>query len=143
MPAPSIQELKKAVLNTGLEVYRTRGSELQLAERPRDNLIMDAGVALLTGETLRVRFVVRAQKADFQGEDDEALFARAASLGSGTLARGFAPVERRARALPDPGDPARTLDTWFEVVFERPVASLDEALTELPLLLRLDKAAVR
>ncbi len=104
---------------------------------------MDAGVALLTGDALRVRFVVRAQKADFQGEDDEELYHRASALGASALPRGFTPVERRARALPDPGDPSRTLDTWFEVIFERPLASLEEAMAELPLLLKLEKAASR
>lgn len=143
MPAPSIQELKKAIAQAGFEVYRTRGTEVQLAERPRDNLIMDAGVALFTGEPLRVRFTVRAQKADFQNEDDAALFQRAASLGAPALDRGFAVIEQRARDLPDPGDASKTLDTWYEVVFERSVGSVDEALSDLPFLLKLDKAATR
>lgn len=143
MPAPSIQELKKAILQAGFEVYRTRGLELQLAERPRDNLIMDAGVALLTGDALRLRLTVRAQKADFPGENDEALYKRASAQAAALLDRGFSQVEQRARPINDPGDPQKTLDTWFEVVFERLCDSVDQALTEIPPLLRLDKVASR
>ncbi len=143
MPAPSLQELKKALTQAGFEVYRARGSEVQLAERPRDNLIMDANVSVVATEPLRVRFVVRAQKADFASDSDEALYDRALALAESTRDRGFVEVERRARPLPDPGDPGRILDTWYEVVLERPVDTMAEAAAELPTLLKLEKAATR
>jgi hypothetical protein len=143
MPPPSVQELKKAILKGGFEVYRTRGSEIQLAERPRENLIMDAGISILHGDPLRLRVTVRAQKADFPGENDEALFERALALASPLLSRGFAEVERRARPLPDPGDPSHILDTWLEIFLERSLSESDDLLAELPPLLRLNKAAVR
>jgi hypothetical protein len=175
MPALTVQELKKAIQQAGLEVYRTRGNEVHLAERPRENLIMDAGVSVLlsvpsTDATpapppaatpapaappaapaagpdgaglARVRFIVRAQKADFNGEDDLQLFERARSLGSPVAGRGYVEVERRARAMPDPGDPSRVLDTWFEILFERHVQDVSELLDEARLLLKIEKAASR
>ncbi len=188
MPALTVQELKKAIQQAGLEVYRTRGNEVHLAERPRENLIMDAGVSVLlatpassgalpastdatptpptvisgapapapvalsaappgegdaTAGLARVRFVVRAQKADFNGEDDLQLFERARSLGSPVAGRGYVEVERRARTMPDPGDPSRVLDTWFEVLFERHVQDVPELLDEARLLLKIEKAASR
>jgi hypothetical protein len=188
MPALTVQELKKAIQQAGLEVYRTRGNEVHLAERPRENLIMDAGVSVLLaisapapsdatppppsvapaavsapasvptpapisapGSTAadgspglaRVRFIVRAQKADFHGEDDTQLFERARLLGSPVAGRGYVEVERRARAMPDPGDPSRVLDTWFEILFERHVQDVSEILDEARLLLTIEKAASR
>jgi len=144
MPAPSIQELKKTIVQAGFEVYRARGSEIQLAERPRDNLIMDAGLTILLEEPLRMRLVVRAQKADFPGESDDDLFRRASSLAASQVARGFAEAARRTRQLPDPGDPSHILDTWYEVIFERAFpGGITELLAELPALFRLDKAASR
>jgi hypothetical protein len=143
MPAPSIQELKKAITQAGFELYRTRGTEIQLAERPRDNLIMDAGISVLQGEPLRLRLTVRAQKADFPGESDDELYLRALAMAAPQRERGFAEVERRARQLPDPGDPAHILDTWFEVLLERSVQDTGELLAELPALFKLDKAASR
>lgn len=143
MPAPSLQELKKALTQAGFEVYRARGTEVQLAERPRDNLIMDANVSVVASEPLRVRLVVRAQKADFASDDDATLYQRALDLAAPAAARGYVEAERRARPLPDPGDPSRILDTWYEVVLERPADSVAEALGELPALLRLEKAATR
>jgi hypothetical protein len=184
MPALTVQELKKAIQQAGLEVYRTRGNEVHLAERPRENLIMDAGVSVLlavvpsettpappavasspsdpaptlapsagpasvnpddlTATSLaRVRFVVRAQKADFHGEDDAQLFERARSLGSPVAGRGYLEVEQRARVMPDPGDPSRVLDTWFEILFERHVQDVSELLDEARLLLKIEKAASR
>ena len=143
MPAPSLQELKKALTQAGFEVYRARGTEVQLAERPRANLIMDANVSIVLGEPFRVRLVLRAQKADFAGEDDESLYQRALTLGESTRERGFVEAERHPRPMPDPGDPTHILDVWYEVVLERSIETLDDVLAELPALLRLEKAAAR
>ncbi|MCS6898453.1 MAG: hypothetical protein RMJ98_01560 [Myxococcales bacterium] len=143
MPAPNLQELKKILVQAGFEVYRARGAEIQLAERPRDNLIMDAGITICLGEPLRIRLAFRAPKADFPGESDETLFHRASKLAATPIARGFTEAERRTRHLPDPSDPSRILDTWYEVFFERAFSGVDELLAELPVLLQLDKTASR
>ena len=143
MPALTVQELKKALQRAGFEVYRTRGDDVQLAERPRENLIMDAGITVATGEALRVRFVVRAQRADFQGDDDGRLFDRARALAAPGAARGYAEVGTSVRSMLDPGDPQRVLDTWFEVIFEKGAATLEEALDEVRFALTVEKAASR
>lgn len=46
MPFLSPAELKRALIREGFEIYRTAGSFVVLADRVRDNLIMDSGVAL-------------------------------------------------------------------------------------------------
>ena len=143
MPAPTVQEIKKALVQAGYEVYRARGDEIQLAERPRENLIMDAGVSLVASEPVKVRFVVRAQRADFPGEDEAALFERARGLGRACVDRGYVEFDTRARTLFDPGDSSRVLDTWYEVFFERPMSSLTEALDEVMVVLQFEKAATR
>ena len=43
----------------------------------------------------------------------------------------------------DPGDATATLDTWYEVAFERAVASEDELEHELRYVLALEKTAAR
>jgi hypothetical protein len=91
----TVQELKRALVSAGFEVYRTQGAEVHLAERPRENLIMDAGVSVVVDGPLRVRMVTRAQKNDFPGEDGERLTARARRQADAALARGFA--ERSVR----------------------------------------------
>ena len=55
---------KKVLIDAGFEVFRTRGEEIVIAERPRENLIMDSGVRLRLGDAsdpaLEVRVVLRA-----------------------------------------------------------------------------------
>jgi hypothetical protein len=43
----------------------------------------------------------------------------------------------------DPGDASKTLDTWYEVAFERAVADEDELMQELAYALALEKTASR
>lgn len=143
MASTTVQELKALLVRSGFELYRTRGEEIHLAERPRDNLIMDSGVSVHVGEALRIRFVVRAQRADFQGEDDPRLYDRARSVGAKGVARGFVESGARSRPLLDPGDANHVLDTWYEVTFDKEVSSVDQAIDELRFVLSLEKAAVR
>ncbi|HEY8086635.1 MAG TPA: hypothetical protein VIF09_02290, partial [Polyangiaceae bacterium] len=86
----STPRLKKALLDAGFEVFRTRGEEIVLAERPRENLIMDSGVRLrLSGDSsLEIRIVLRAQKADFPNEDEGHLFDRVRQLAAPALSGG-------------------------------------------------------
>src|SRR5436853_550872 len=51
----SVPEIKKALLASGFEVYRTRGNEVHSADRVRDNLIMDSGVSVRVGAGLAPR----------------------------------------------------------------------------------------
>ena len=139
MPSPSPRELKKTLIREGFEVYRTLDDCVVIAERVRDNLIMDSGVAATTGDHLAVRVVVRAQANDFPGEAPDQLLARARQLASALAGRGYDEVNSETVPIFDPGDRSKTLDTWYEVSLERSVSALDELVAELRFALKLDK----
>lgn len=143
MSKTTIIDIKRALAEAGLEVYRTRGEEVQIADRVRENLIMDSGVSLAVGPELRVRFVVRAQRSDFPADPIAELFARARALANDAQHRGFVENEARVSDLNDPGDPSRTLDTWYEVRFEKTVGDIEQALAETKFALSLEKAAAK
>ncbi len=134
-------EIRKALIAAGFELYRTRGDEVQVADRVRDNLIMDSGVSVKAKGSLTVKVVVRAQRSDFPSEGAATLFERARQLAAGAVSRGFVETATLTNPMQDPADPARTLDTWYEVCFEKPVASLEEAMTEVGFALKVEKLA--
>lgn len=141
MALPTVSELKKALLARGFEIYRTSADEVALAERVRDNLLMDGSVTACTGSELRVRVVLRAEASAFPGEAADELYARARRLSDAAAQRGYRETRARAVPIPDPGDRSRILDTWYEVSFERPVADLDELEQELRVALSMEKSA--
>lgn len=144
MPSLTLQELKKLLLSEGLEVYRTLGDRVVLADRVRDNLIMDSGVAAVVSDAgLAVRVVVRAQATDFQGETPDGLFAHARRIAAPGVAQGYAEVSTAVVPIHDPGDRARVLDTWYEVTFERAAADVDELIRELKQAVHWAKVATR
>jgi hypothetical protein len=136
-------ELKKTLVARGFEVYRTLGDQVVLADRVRENLIMDSGVAVRPGAALAVRFVVRAQASDFPAATADDLYQRARVYAADACGRGYAEVSVAEVPVRDPGDATATLDTWYEVAFERPVASDDELESELRYALALEKTVVR
>ena len=142
MPSPP-SALKKSLVREGFEIYRTSPNLILLADRVRDNLLMEAGVAAVEGETLAVRIVLRAHAIDFPGETPEGLFTRARALGDVIRKRGY--QELRAEAVPvlDPSDKARSLDTWYEVSYELPVADETALFNELRFALGVRKTVDR
>src|SRR5262249_30626159 len=118
---PTAVEIKKALREAGLEIYLTRGDVVFLADRVRENLLMDAGtyvrvrqVTPVSGEavgTVQVGFVVRAQRNDFPNESEEHLFVRARALAAPAVATGYGEILAEVRKVLDPGDGQRTLDT--------------------------------
>lgn len=139
MPVPTPIELKKLLMAAGLEVFRVQGNRVHLAERVRENLIMDGGVAAVAAEPLAVRLTVRAQASHFPGEAAEQLFSRARELAVPAGAEGYAEVDTTVVTINDPGGGTTTLDTWYEVVFEKPVSEKD-LVRELRYALGLEKA---
>jgi hypothetical protein len=131
--------LKKSLIAEGFEIYRTSPNWVALADRVRDNLLMDAGVVAMDGENLGVRVVLRARAGDFPGETPDCLFERARALGEDLRRKGYREVSAEAVPLPDPGDRSRTLDTWYEVSLERPVADESELFAELRYALSVPK----
>jgi hypothetical protein len=141
--SPSLAEIKKALIAAGFELYRTRGDEVHVADRVRDNLIMDSGVSIRSETPLSVRVVVRAQHSDFPGDSINALFDRARATATAVVARGYMETQALASPMHDPVDPNRTLDTWYEVSYEKKVGTIDEAMVEVAFALQLEKTARR
>jgi hypothetical protein len=137
------QNLKKALVADGFEVYRTSPSLIVLADRVRDNLLMDSGVAVVHGEPLVVRVTLRARAAEFPGDGEQVLFERARALAEPMKARGYAEVSYHAAPVTDPGDPSRTIDTWYEVAYEHALSDESELNAELRFALSLAKTAER
>jgi hypothetical protein len=137
------QQLKKALIQANLEVYRTLGDEIVLADRPRENLILDSGVRVRTplNGTFRLRLVVRAEQSAFSGDEPERLFERARELSVSAVEHGFCELGTQVTPMKDPADPERTLDTFYEVIYTREAATLDEACAEARFALTLEKSA--
>jgi hypothetical protein len=133
------QQLKKALSDAGFLVFRTQGADVILAERVRDNLIMDSGVRVRASEPLQVRVVLKAQRADFPHEDEALLFQRVRTLAAVALTAGFAEVDASVVPVMDPSDAQRTLDTFYEVVLAREADGLDTALEGVRFALTLEK----
>ena len=140
---PSIQELKRQLIAAGLEIYRTRPDAVHLAERPRDNQILDAGISVrptTPDGSFEVRVVMRAQKCDFPRDPVETMYERVREIAADELvARGFTEIESREQQMLDPGDKAKTLDVWYELVFSRVVPDFDAAVAEAKRVLVLEK----
>lgn len=136
------QQLKKALVASGFEVFRTLPEEVVLAERVRENLILDSGVrvAPLEDGKVQVRLVLRAQKGDFPNEDDTALFERVRRLAEPAVAKGFLETSTAVTAVKDPADASRTLDTFYEVNLSHDVATVEDAVAVLKFALTLEKA---
>lgn len=133
--------LKKALQAEGLEIYRTRENEVVLAERVRENLILDSGVRVRAGTPPEVFVVFRAERHDFPGEADNAVFDHAALLGGAAAKEGFAELARNAVPMTDPGDPERVLDTFYEVTFRAAADDYDGAVRLARFALGLERTA--
>jgi hypothetical protein len=144
-PPNSSSRIKKVLLDAGFEVFRARGEEIVIAERPRENLIMDSGVRLRLGDAsnpaLEVRVILRAQKADFPTEDETQLFERVRRLAASSLSDGFVEAASAVTRVPDPGDSEQTLDMHYEITYSKRAARLEEAMAELRLALGIEKRA--
>lgn len=114
-----------------------RGDEVMLAERPRENLILDSLVSLKCGPPLTVRAVFRAQKSSFQHDDAAQLFRRVRCLAS--VAIGF--EERVAYVVPvnDPGDASHLLDEFYDVLVVAEARSPEAAIELVRQALGFDK----
>ncbi|MGA2447682.1 MAG: hypothetical protein ABTD50_03285 [Polyangiaceae bacterium] len=142
MSAPdlvSVDGIRRELVAAGLEVFRSRGDEIALAERPRENLIMDSGVVLRVGEPLEVRVAFYVQKVDFPNDDQERLFEHARRKAAPARSEGFVEVTTSVTSVPDPGNHLRTLDTFYSVVYAKESAAVGDAIRLLKRALSFDK----
>ena len=129
-------EIRKALLAAGFELYRTQGDQVHVADRVRDNLIMDSGVSVSTA--LSVKFVVRSQRSDFPNDAATNLFERARAL---VQPRWLA--VHRTRTVTKPARPLRPSAPLhlYEVSFEKAVTTLEEPMSEVGFALGIEKPA--
>lgn len=151
---PSIvQELKRALIAAGFEIYRTRSDAVHLAERPRDNQMLDAGVSIRPGSTkvstlaevpyFEVFAVVRCQRSDFINETAEQLYQRVREfVRADLLARQYVEIEIREQPMLDPGNTSRVLDVWYEISFSRRVESFERMIAEVRFALSIEKCVL-
>ena len=100
-------------------MFRTLGHRLVLADRVRDNLIMDSGVSVDCRPPHRVRVVVRARACDYPDENAEQLFSRARELARSALGDTYQEVESDVVHVDDPSGSEDVLDIWYQVSFEK------------------------
>lgn len=132
MPVTDPAELKRQLRAAGFEIYRTAENQIQLAERVRDNLIMDSGVAAeISGAAFAIRVTVRAQASHYPGADEGQLWSHARQLAQVFVDDGFEEQGSRSEPVPDPSDPDKHLDTSHEVLLSRAVDSLEALCDQL------------
>lgn len=140
-------DIKRALREAGIEIYRAKENAVHVAERVRENLILDSGVRIVleaaVEHRLAVTFVAEAPRSQFPGDEGETLFERARRLGSGAVDRGFVEASTRVTPVEDPSDAARVLDERFQVAFTKRVASLEAALEEVRFALSLPRSVER
>lgn len=139
-----LKELKKRLAAEGFQVFRTQQAEIVLADRVRDNLIMDSGVRVLMepqGRGYLVRCVLRSQRSDHPADTDEDGLSRARELSGALCQSGYCEVEERISRLADPNAPGSDLDVWRELVLQKQVPDWAGLVAEVRHVLSLPKLA--
>lgn len=121
------QELKKSLVQAGFEVYRTTPAGIVLAERVRENQIMDAGIRVSVEEPHEIQVRFRAEKHVFPGMDDAAVFAHITELTASAVATGFREARREVVPQMSPSDREVQLDTFLEIYLVQTAPSFEAA----------------
>jgi hypothetical protein len=138
----NLAEIKRALQKAGFEVFQIRGDVVHVAERPRENLIMDSAIRIVATRAA-VGFIVRAPRSEFPDESDDELFARARASAGKAIDRGYREIAAYITRVPAPGHPETTLDTWCEVSFEKAAQDIDSAVDEVRFACTLERALQR
>jgi hypothetical protein len=138
----TLESVRGALLEAGLEVFRVQEESVHLAERVRSHL-MDAGVRVRCSLELGVEVTVRVQSSDFPSADPSELFERVReAVGANASSRGFRETDARPREIRDPVDATRLLDVWYELTFSKR-ADPQSLLDDVRWALRLPKCVER
>ncbi len=121
-------QLKKKLRESGFDVYRTLSDRVILAERIRDNLIMESGVAALIGAEFTIEVTISAQRSHFPGSDKLELQRQTDLMAQPFLKHGYEAFETLEEPLMDPSDPQRQLDTRCQLKLSKKVGEF----TQLP-----------
>ena len=146
-------DLKKALRSEGFVIYRTLGEQIALAERVRENLILDSGVRIKAvgapseGDaaaaqgpvTFEVSVTFRAEKNAFPGIREAVIYTHMAQGSERATELGFREITRGARAITDPVDPAVTLDTFYELIMVKDAVDFPEAVSLARFALGIDR----
>lgn len=144
MPDQDLLELKRRLQAEGFEIYRTKEGHVSLAERVRDNLILDSGIAASSapgGSAYSLRLVLRAQTSHFPGYPDDAVLVQARTLAEPFLKQGYTEETTRRSDMTDPSDPSHVLDTVHEVVLRRDPADWTELVAQIRAAFTLPRAS--
>ncbi|MDB4932147.1 MAG: hypothetical protein JWM10_4631 [Myxococcaceae bacterium] len=135
-----VKELKRALVATGLEVFRVRGNEVHLAERQNLHL-MEARVQVAGGGSPAVTVVLHAQRSDAPKMDPASLLDVVRERAAGLRSDGYEEVDARPREICSVNDGA-VLDVWYEVTLRRGVSSLDEAVSEAQRVISVERYVI-
>lgn len=135
-----VDDLKRLVRNAGYQVYGTQGQKVQLAERVRDNLILDSGICVSL-DPLSIIVTVRAQMIHFSGQPVERAREFADELSAAFLPLGYTRESSETVVIPDPNHEGAILETVCEVELHKNVASPDSIASEIQLALNLPRSS--
>ena len=142
MGSADLQKLKEELVRAGLEIYRTRPQEIQVAERVRLH-IMDSGIRVRVGPSISVVFTARSQRSDFPSHQPDELFGKVREIvGKDALSRGYHEEGHQSVDVRDPVDADRILDTWHEVTYAKDADAAD-VVDEVRWALAIDKFVTR
>lgn len=127
MSALPIKELRRSLVDAGLEVFRVKDDEVHLAERQNLHL-MEAGVRIRASEPIRVTVTARAQRSDAPGLSPDALFELVRDGVRPLTALGFEEIAVQSRELFSVSDNSQVLDVWYEVTLGQSFETLDDAI---------------
>jgi hypothetical protein len=121
------KELRKTLVEAGLEVFRIKDDEVHLAERQNLHL-MEAGIRIRATAPFRVTVTARAQRSDAPGWTPDALF-EVVRHGVRPLTEiGFEEQSAHTRELHSVSDQSQVVDVWYEVTMSCASESLEEAI---------------
>jgi hypothetical protein len=134
-----IQDIRDALAEAGVEIYRSEAGQLQIAERVRLH-IMDSGVRVVLNGELVVQFTARTQRSDAPSAHAEELFRRVREeIGAQAGSRGYEESRAEIVEVKDPVNESRVLDVWHEVTYRKPLAGVNDAVAEVRWALDLEK----
>jgi hypothetical protein len=135
-----VKDLKRALVATGLEVFRVRGDEVHLAER-QNLYLMEARVQVAGGGAPTVTVVLHAQRSDAPKMDPKSLLEVVRERAEVLKRDGYEEVDAKAREICSVNDGA-VLDVWYEVTLRREVSTLDEAVAEAQRVISVERYVI-